>query len=138
MARPSTVKGLCAATGAAFSDFLLPCTFCLRFLTSVEKGFFDACPLQLQWKRNSAFGCCLSCIRKCASVERSVFFERKLTDAELAVLLQKRDECFIRCGYCMKQLEASDKLRCCLAQELDVVRGRVRGVCSLCRLSVEV
>ncbi|ABA61871.1 E6 [Uncia uncia papillomavirus 1] len=137
MARPSTVKGLCAATGAAFSDLLLPCTFCLRFLTAVEKGFFDACPLQLQWKKNCAYGCCLSCLRKCALLEHNVYYERKLSDSERVVLGQRVDEFSVRCGSCMKLLEASEKLRCCSENKLDVVRGRVRGVCGLCRLAVE-
>ncbi|AAL86453.1 E6 protein [Felis domesticus papillomavirus 1] len=137
MARPSSVQGLCAATGAAFADLLLPCSFCLRFLTSVEKSLFDAYPLQLQWKQGCAFGCCQSCIRKCALVERACYFQRKVTDSEVAGLLERVREACVRCGYCMRALGPPDKIQCCLERDLDLIRGKVRGRCGLCRLSVE-
>ncbi|AAX86612.1 E6 protein [Lynx rufus papillomavirus 1] len=137
MARPSSVQGLSAATGAAFTDLLLPCTFCLRFLTSVEKALFDAYPLQLQWKSGCAFACCQSCIRKCAQVERNCYFERQMTETELVGLLSRVEEALIRCGYCMRSLKPGDKVRCCVEHKLDVIRGQCRGLCGLCRLSLK-
>nr|AYE19139.1 E6 [Acinonyx jubatus papillomavirus type 1]AYE19142.1 E6 [Acinonyx jubatus papillomavirus type 1]AYE19145.1 E6 [Acinonyx jubatus papillomavirus type 1]AYE19148.1 E6 [Acinonyx jubatus papillomavirus type 1]AYE19151.1 E6 [Acinonyx jubatus papillomavirus type 1] len=137
MARPSSVQGLCAVTGASFPDFLLPCHFCLRFLTCVEKALFDACPLQLQWRDNCAYGCCQSCIRHCAFVERSKYFERKVTEAEACSLLESIDDFLVRCGFCMRTLGPGEKIRCCFGNDLNVIRGQVRGVCGLCRLSTE-
>ncbi|AAX86619.1 E6 protein [Puma concolor papillomavirus 1] len=138
MARPSSVQGLCEATGAKFSDLLLPCTFCLRFLTSVEKALFDAFPLQLRWKGRCAFGCCQGCIRLCAQIERRFYYERKVTETELCGLLDHPEAACVRCGFCMRRLGTCDKVRCCFENDLDVVRGQVRGRCGLCRLSVEV
>jgi len=134
MARPTTVKGLCEETGAAFVDFLLPCTFCYRFLTNVEKSLFDAWPLELRWKDGCVYGCCQKCIRHCGYLERTCYFQRQLLDSEVQHLEQNLRECLVRCQGCLKTLNEPEKQRCCTAKCFDVIRGQVRGYCDLCRL----
>lgn len=136
MARPTTVKGLCRATGAAFVDFLLPCTFCSRFLTNLEKCLFDAWPLQLQWKDGCVFGCCQKCIRQCGYLERTCYFQRQLSETEVQNLEGQLTESLVRCQGCLKTLQLPEKKVCCAAKDLNVIRGQVRGYCDLCRLAV--
>ncbi|ACU27457.1 E6 [Canis familiaris papillomavirus 6] len=136
MARPTTVKGLSERTGASFIDLLLPCNFCSRFLTNIEKAFFDLSPFQLVWRNDCVYGCCQKCIRDCALLEESFYFEKFLSESELEELWT-RSKVIVRCHRCMKSLTEIEKNSCKFEKIIRLVRGQYRGLCDLCRLSVE-
>lgn len=133
MDQPATVKGLCEKLKTPFVDLLLPCTFCSRFLTNLEKALFDYAPLQLQWKHGNAFGCCQSCIRTCGYLEKKLFTDRLLTEHECEELGCR----MVRCGGCMKLLTSPEKDRSRREGCLWLARGQCRGYCDLCRLFTE-
>lgn len=131
--RPLTVKGLSLQLGISFTDLLIPCCFCQRFLTNVEKSLCDSAPFNLRWKDECVFGCCQSCIRHCGRLEQACYFERQLSETEVKNL--DLNLFWIRCQWCMRTLTLQEKQICGAEQSLSLVRGRVRGRCGLCRLS---
>lgn len=134
MALPTTVKGYSEAFNVPFVDCLIACKFCLRFLTNLEKAAFDAAPFLLQWTDGCVRGCCQQCIRKCGYLEKAIYFERQVQKQELEKILTQLTEVLVRCQICMRALTVPEKRLCCSEESLIRVRGRVRGLCALCRL----
>ncbi|AUT11895.1 E6 [Leptonychotes weddellii papillomavirus 1] len=135
MERPSSVKGLCALIHSPLIDLLLPCKFCHRYLTTLEKLRFDAAPFQLIWKEGNVYGCCQTCIRHCGLIERNYFLQGKI-DAFLfeEKLGKKVEELTLRCSFCLHTLTYWEKKENKFDSALFLVRGKVRGTCDLCRL----
>ncbi|ASH99069.1 E6 [Ailuropoda melanoleuca papillomavirus 4] len=135
MARPTSVKGLAALTGVPLVDFLLPCHFCKRFLTNIEKLRFDESPLRLLWREGCAFGCCLACIRLCSKIERSCHKKKHTNCRKIKEKFGKEIlEVGIRCSACYKRLHSREIQKSANNQRLFEVRGKVRGFCDLCYL----
>nr|QZE11844.1 MAG: early protein 6 [Ailuropoda melanoleuca papillomavirus 5] len=137
MERPSSVRGLVSFTKTPAIDFLLPCNFCLSFLTNLEKALFDLWPLELLWRNGCAFGCCQRCIRLYGRQERAHFFERQISGQELKEKFgADLSKIFARCECCLKKLTEEEKLQCDIENLFIIVKGRVRGKCNLCKLPV--
>ncbi|AAW88321.1 E6 [Procyon lotor papillomavirus 1] len=133
MARPTSVEDLGKLLGVPFIDILLPCTFCSRFLTNLEKLHFDKKPLSLLWKGGCVYGCCQSCVRRCSFVEAAFHPHKRVAEKDLYQL--SKDP--VRCSACQATLSTSEKVRCAAEGSLSRCRGRVRGPCDLCRLPLE-
>lgn len=129
-----TVEDVARARGCRVTALSVPCNFCTRRLTNVEKCFFDGYGMCLRWVKGTPYACCLSCLRVSARLEYALYLQRYIGAQALAAA-QGRDLCTlpVRCNSCLRPLSRSEKEK---LQELDasvgIVRGRLRGICELC------
>lgn len=138
MAAVRTVAELSEHLQIPVIDILLPCNYCYRFLSSIEKALFDFSNFLLFWKEGSAYGCCQNCIRHAARIEALCFYERTLLleDAERETNKLLND-IYVRCSGCLRELSNSEKVTLkALKEPCIIVRGSIRGTCALCRLKI--
>lgn len=133
-----TVEDTARARGCRVIALTVPCNFCKRALTNIEKCFFDGYGMTLRWVGGNPYACCLPCLRLCARIEFALHLVR-YTGAQALAREQGRDLCTlpVRCRSCLRPLSWSEKAR---LQEQDaslgIVRGRLRGICELCETVV--
>ncbi|BAA09498.1 early protein 6 [Lambdapapillomavirus 2] len=134
MERPTSVRDLCMSLKLSLLDLSLACKFCGNNITNIEKLLFDKAGFQLIWRENNAFGCCQYCARVCSVVEQCFGSHRHLTSEELVNVTKTLQQLSLRCLGCLSILSEADKELCAELNDFSVVRGKTRGLCSLCRL----
>lgn len=133
-----TVEAVAKARGCRVIALSVPCTFCARLLTNIEKCFFDGYGMCLRWVADTPYACCLSCLRVSARLESALYLQSYTGARALAEALGK-DLCTqpVRCKSCLRPLSRREKQK---LQEQDasvgIVRGRLRGICELCETVV--
>nr|WMY82289.1 E6 [Enhydra lutris kenyoni papillomavirus 2] len=136
MEQPTSVQGWCISRGA-FCGLLLPCTFCFKFLSNIEKLRFDKTPLNLIWKEGCVYGCCQTCIRNCSAVEQAVHFQQHIKTEKFYKLAEAWCGPYPRCALCYTHLTRDEFFVSGFSSTIYQVRGVLRGLCGLCRLSVD-
>lgn len=132
-----SIAGLAERLGKPVKDLKLQCNFCRKTLTVYEKIIFTAYRFQLRWNQGQVFACCRSCMRLSSRIEFTGYFEKNIQVQDCfssqGFSLAKQQ---IRCKNCLKPLTAREKNRLKRTREfIYQVRGRLRGICTLCRLA---
>lgn len=132
-----TISGLSQILGKPEYDIVLQCNFCRKPLTAQEKVIFSRYSFRLRWKEGQVYACCRRCMRLSSRIEFTGYFEKNIPVQECfastGFSLRSRE---IRCKNCLKPLTASEKNRLRNTREfIYQVRGRLRGICTLCRLA---
>lgn len=131
-----TIAGLAAHLGQPESSLQIHCNFCKRQLCSAEKVIFSAYNFRLRWKEGKVYACCRTCMRLSSTLEFTGYFENNIQVQDLARTGLSLRAHQIRCRTCLKPLSDREKRRLSGTREfIYLVRGQLRGVCTLCRLS---
>ncbi|AOP12495.1 E6 [Canis familiaris papillomavirus 19] len=134
MAKPMRIGTLCEETGTTLPNILIPCVFCLQFLSEEEKRAFDRKILCLIWKGNRPYGICETCCRHKALLDcinnRDCCLE---ADGVLALFNKPLSALIVRCMYCLRPLTLEEK-NLCTANGLPfmLVRRHWRNICPTC------
>ena len=133
-----SVRDLSSALRIPFIDLVVPCNFCLKFLTNAEKLLFDYFDLHLIWRDNFVFACCQCCARHVSLLEFMLYYQESFEVSEVEELLsQPLVNIGLRCVTCTKKLTVSEKLAVVSAGErIHKVRNKFKAKCSLCRLYI--
>lgn len=131
-----TLAGLAAYLGKPESTLPIACNFCKRLLCRAEKIIFGAYNFRLRWKEGRVYACCRRCMRLSSKIEFTGYFENNIQVQDLARTGRSLRAHQIRCRACLKPLSAREKTRLSATREfIYLVRGQLRGLCTLCRLS---
>lgn len=130
-----TIAGLAQSLGKSEKDLQLHCNFCKRLLTACEKIIFSKYRFRLRWQKGHVYACCRQCMRLSGQIEFKGYFEKNIPVQEWFAsgggALQQQ----IRCKCCLKPLTRGEKNRLRNTREfIYLVRGSLRGICTLCRL----
>lgn len=132
-----TIAALAEKLGKAERDLKLLCNFCRKQLTACERTIFTSYGFRLRWKEGQVYACCRRCMRLSSRIEFTGYFERNILVQDCLASKGFSLACQqIRCKNCLKPLTASEKKRLRNTREfIYQVRGRLRGICTLCRLA---
>lgn len=131
-----TISELAKTLGKDEKDLKIKCNFCRKVLSRIEQVIFSSYLFRLRWKEGEVYACCKRCMRLSSQVEFKGYFEKNILVQDCLASGFSLQAQQIRCKGCYKPLSASEKRRLHTREFIYQVRGgRLRGICTLCRLA---
>lgn len=131
---PRSLDEYCSFYQIAFFDLRMRCIFCNFYTSLQDLAVFYSKKLNIVWRSNIPFVCCVKCTLHSALVERQKFSQCVVQICNLDALVNKPlKEISIRCLLCYALLDDDEK-RDALARNADavLVRGHWRAECRNC------
>lgn len=134
-----SIRSICELAqklGKTERDLEIKCNFCKRLLLVQEKVIFTKYRFRLRWKEGQVYACCRRCMILSSRIEFTGYFENNIQVQDwFASSGFSANAKQIRCKDCLKPLSLREVKRLRGTREfIYLVRGNLRGICTLCRL----
>lgn len=140
MAQPRlfSIKEIADTCGIPLVDFMIPCYYCSKWLTTHDKILYEHSGLHVVWKDELPSAACQPCIRASARFDFLFGFTRTLSYRQYReVFSYEWADVTVRCLICFRKLNVHEKNEIANRNlPLFVVKDALRAQCCLCKIGL--